>query len=245
MSAIRAEFGAAWRTFVRRRSAVVFTFVFPLLIVVIFGALVSTDPGGGGLFAEPPIYYVPGYLAVVVMFTPLSRMGAEVTRHRDANRFEKLATTPLSRVGWLLAHTAVNAVLVLLASGLILGALWVLVGVQVIPGPVLIAFIVVGVALFCGVGACLGRIARTQDGVIAAANTIGFPMLLLAETFVPLDLLPTWFHPIVEIMPLTPFSRGVRSIVESSGSWVIELGILTLLAAGFLILGAYLIPTTD
>lgn len=245
MTAIQSEFVAAWRTFLRRRSAVVFTFVFPLLIVAIFGALVGTNPGDGGLFAEPPIYYVSGYLAVVVMFTPLSRMGAEVTRHRDANRFEKLATTPLSNFGWLLAHTAVNAVLVLIASGLILAAMWLMVGVRVIPGPSLIVFIVVGVALFCGIGACLGRIARTQDGVIAAANTLGFPMLLLAETFVPLELLPEWFHPIVEVMPLTPFSRGVRAIVQTGDPWFFELLLLSILAVIFLGLGAYLIPKTD
>ncbi len=65
-----------------------FTFFFPVIIVLIFGALVQTQPTGGGLFAEPPAYYVPGYLAVVVLFTPLSRVGRAVARHRDGNRFE-------------------------------------------------------------------------------------------------------------------------------------------------------------
>lgn len=243
--AVAAESNAAWRTFVRRRTAVVFTFVFPLLLVIIFGALVTTDPGEGGLFAEPPIYYVPGYLAVVVMFTPLSRMGAEVTRHRDAHRFEKLATTPLSTTGWLLAHTAVNIVLVGIASVLILVALWILAGVTVIPGPALIAFVVLGVAMFCGIGACLGRLARTQDGVIALSNTIALPMLFLAETFVPLDMLPDWFGPIVALMPLTPFSRGVRAVIQTGDPWLVELVILAVLAVVFLLLGARVIPTTD
>jgi len=79
----------------------VFTFFFPVILVVIFGALVQTQPTGGGLFAEPAGYYIPGYLAVVVLFTPLSRVGSEIARHRDGGRFEKLATTPLSRVEWL------------------------------------------------------------------------------------------------------------------------------------------------
>lgn len=242
---IRAEFSAAWRTFIRRRTAVVFTFVFPLLLVLIFGALVSTDPGTGGIFAEPAIYYVPGYLAVVVMLTPLSRVGAEVTRHRDDNRFEKLATTPLTRTGWLLAHTGVNIVLVLIASALIMIALWVAAGVVVPVSVPLVAFIILGVSLFCGIGACLGRIAQTQDGVIAAANTIGLPMLFLADTFVPLDLLPTWFAPLVTLMPLTPFSRGVRAVIMTGDPWFFDLVLLGLLALGFMLIGARLIPTTD
>ena len=109
---VAASVRAGWHSFLRRRTAVFFTFFFPLLIVVIFGVLVQTQPtGDGGLFTEPAVYYVPGYLAVVVLFTPLSRVGSEVARHRDGNRFEKLATTPLSPAEWLLAETLVNAAL--------------------------------------------------------------------------------------------------------------------------------------
>ena len=62
---IRTEAVAAARSFTRRRTAVFFTFFFPVILVVIFGALVRTQPTGGGLFAEPAGYYIPGYLAVV------------------------------------------------------------------------------------------------------------------------------------------------------------------------------------
>lgn len=89
----RAEFTAEWRSFLRRRTAVFFTFLFPLIIVVILGALVRTAGTGRGLFARDPAFYVPSYLAVVVLFTPLSRVGSAVARHREGARFEKLATT--------------------------------------------------------------------------------------------------------------------------------------------------------
>ena len=62
---VGAEFTAAWRSFLRRRTAVFFTFFFPVLLILIFGVLVQTQPTGGGLFTEPAGYYVPGYLAVV------------------------------------------------------------------------------------------------------------------------------------------------------------------------------------
>ena len=81
---------AGWASFLRRRTAVFFTFFFPAIIVVIFGALVGTQPTGGGLFAEPTGWYLAGYLGVVVLFTPLSRVGSEVSRHREGAQFEKL-----------------------------------------------------------------------------------------------------------------------------------------------------------
>jgi ABC-2 type transport system permease protein len=251
---LRAQFLADWRAFVRRRTAVFFTFFFPVILIVIFGALVRTGAGGTGLFTEQPGWYVPGYLAVVVLFTPLTRIGSEVARHRSGNRFEKLATMPLSRLEWLLAQTLVNAAVVLLASALVLGLVAVLTGARFVLSPLLVPAVVFGVALFCGVGAVLGRIADSQDGAVAAANAVGLPLLFLSETFVPLDLLPAWFRPLVNLSPLTYFARGVRAATDaadsvggsvSSPEALFSLGVLAVLAVVAFALGAAAIPRTD
>ena len=241
---IFSEAKIAFRTFLRRRTAVVFTFLFPLILVIIFGALISTDPSGGGLFAEPPEYYVAGYIAVVVLFTPMSRMSAEVIRHRKDNRFEKLTTTPLTRVEWFIAHTIVTTVLVIVASVLIIIVLVTFGGSPIPKSPIIPVFIFAGVAVFAGIGAFLGRIAQTQDGAIAASNTIALPMLFLAETFVPIDFLPVWFRPAVELMPLTPFTRGVRAIMYGE-PWLTNFLILLLLAILFSIVGYRSLPNAD
>jgi len=257
---IASETRAATRAFLRRRTAVFFTFLFPLLIVVIFGVLVGTRPTGGGLFTEPPAYYVPGYLAVVVLFTPLSRIGSEVARHREGNRFEKLATTPLSRAEWLAAQTAVNVGIIGLAGALVLATMALSTGAQITLSPLLAVFLAVGVALFCGVGALLGSLADSQDGVISASNAIAIPLLFLSETFVPPALLPAWFRPLLDLSPLTYFSRGVRAVVTTPAGGVdgvvvatwpagpdplFNLGVLTVLAAVAFAVGAITLPRTD
>ncbi len=245
---IGTEASAATRSFLRRRTAVFFTFFFPVILVVIFGALVRTQPTGGGLFAEPAGYYIPGYLAVVVLFTPLSRVGSEIARHRDGGRFEKLATTPLSRSEWLLAHTLVNVAIIGAASLLILGLVLAVTDAELAVSASLAAlpvFVAVAVALFCGLGAILGALADSQDGVIAASNTVALPLLFLSETFVPPALLPDWFRPAVAASPLTYFARGTRAIVHQPGPWVGDLGVLSVLAVAFLAIGAYAVPRTD
>jgi ABC-2 type transport system permease protein len=247
---------AAAKSFLRRRTAVFFTFLFPLLIVVIFGVLVETEAGGGGLFAEPPGWYVAGYLAVVVLFTPLSRVGSEVARHRDGNRFEKLATTPLSRSEWLLAQTLV-AVLVIGAAALsILGLILATTATEISVEPAtlfVVPYVGVGVALFCGLGALLGRLADSQDGVVAASNTIAIPLVFLSETFVPVSMLPDWLP--TELSPLTYFARGVREVTYGGGgetlaTWnapdpVANLAVLSVLAVVAFALGALALPVTD
>ncbi|NEU56609.1 ABC transporter permease [Halorussus sp. MSC15.2] len=260
---VRSEASAAWRSFVRRRTAVFFTFFFPVILILIFAVLVQTNPTGGGLFAEPPGYYLPGYLAVVVLFTPLSRVGSEVARHREGNRFEKLATTPLSRAEWLLAHTLVNVAIIGIAGLLILGLMALVTGTASLAlGPanlaLVAAFVGFAVALFCGLGAVLGGLADSQDGVIAASNTIALPLLFLSDTFVTPGLLPAWFRPAMNLSPLTYFARGVRELtyrMSASGAeplaeaalagWESNLAVLAVLTVVFFAAGTYAIPRTD
>ncbi|WP_435076195.1 ABC transporter permease [Halococcus sp. AFM35] len=242
---VGAAASAAWHSFLRRWTAVFFTFFFPVILIVIFGVLVGTRPTGGGLFTEPPAYYVPGYLAVVVLFTPLSRIGSTVARHREGNRFEKLATTPLSRSEWLLAQTLVNVVIIGLASLLILGLVVLLTGANVALSVITVPFVVVAVALFCGMGALIGSLADSQDGVIAASNSLALPLLFLSDTFVPPELLPEWFRPVMNLSPLTYFARGLRAVATGGGGWQFDLGILCVLALVFFALGAYALPRTD
>ena len=254
LTRIRSEATADWKSFLRRRTAVFFTFFFPIILIVIFGALVRTDPTGDGLFAEPAGYYVAGYLAAVVLFTPLSRMGSEVARHREGSRFEKLATTPLSKTEWLLSQTIVNAIIISLASLLILGLVIVLTGAEIAFSPLLVAYIAVGVIAFCGFGAMLGSYTDSRDGAVTASNAIGLPLLFLSETFVTLEQLPEWFAPLVNLSPLTYFARGVRaSTYPSEQTQAIagidpafaNLAILAAIAVVAFVLGARSIPQTD
>jgi len=251
---LRAEADAAARSFLRRRTAVFFTFFFPVVLVLIFGVLVGSS--AGGLFAEPPGYYLPGYLAVVVVFTPLSRVASEVARHREGSRFEKLATTPLTRGEWLLAQTLVNVALVAAAAAVV-GALLVgLTDAFVEPSPLLLLAVPLGTVLFCGLGAVLGRVADSRDGAISAANAVGLPLLFLSETFVPPSLLPPWFAPVVDLSPLTYFARAARAatyvppgpefdlLTYRAQAWP-NLAVLAVLAAVFFAAGALAIPRAD
>jgi ABC-2 type transport system permease protein len=108
-----------------------------------------------------------------------------------------------------------------------------------------VPFVAVGVGLFCGVGALLGSLADSQDGVIAASNGIAIPLLFLSETFVPPSLLPEWLP--LWLSPLTYFSRGVRAVTypPAGGDPLANLAVLVGLGVGLFALGAYALPLTD
>jgi ABC-2 type transport system permease protein len=244
LARIRAEATATYRTFLRRRTAVFFTFFFPVLLIVIFAGLVNTASGTGGLFTEPTGYYVPAYLAVVVLFTPLSRIGSTVARYRDGNRFEKLSTTPLTRGEWLAAHTLVNVALIAAACFVLLVALT-LTGASFTLSPWLAVLVPAASVVFCGIGAVIGSFADGQDGAIAASNGIALPLLFLSETFIQPELFPAWFRPVVDLSPLVYFSRGVRAATYAGGDAVTNTAVVVVLAVVAFAVGTTVIPWTE
>lgn len=246
LALVKAETVAEGRSFLRRRTAVFFTFLFPVIVVGIFGFLIQSE-SASGVFSKPRSYYVPAYLAVVVVLTPLSRVGSTVARHRSSSRFEKLATTPLRRVEWLLSHTLVNVGFIGLAATLLFGVFALAGDVSIAVRPLLLGFLVVGIALFCALGAILGSLAGSQDGVIAASNGIGIPILFLSETFVGAAQLPAYVRPFVAISPLTYFARGVRAITSpaTGGTPYFDFVLLTVVTAVAFLIAVVLLPWTE
>ncbi|MDZ7850839.1 MAG: ABC transporter permease [Halodesulfurarchaeum sp.] len=244
-SRILAATRAATYSFLRRRTAMFFTFGFPLILVGIFGVIVQTNPTGGGLFGNPVGYYVPGYLAVVVVFTPLSRVGSTIARYREQNRFEKLATTPLGKTEWLLAETIVNTGIILVASALLILTILLFTDATIHLSFLLIPLIVGGVVVFVGIGALIGRVAKSQDGVIAASNAVALPVVFLSDTFVSPGMLPAWVQGVIELSPLTYFARGVRNVTYLQEPAGHELLVLLGLAVCFFALGALAVPQRE
>ncbi|MFP4633276.1 MAG: ABC transporter permease [Halobacteriota archaeon] len=236
---VKTEAVAEMRSFTRKPAAVFFTFVFPLILIAIFAVFVEADEG---LFARSQAYYLPGYLGFVVVLTPLSRVGSTVARGRDHRRFERLAATPMTQWEWFVAHAAVNAAFVLLASTAIYVVLSAVSG-EMRPSPAAALFVVCAATFFCGLGAVFGRLARSEDGAIAMSNGVGFPLLFLGDTFLSRESLPEFAVPLTEFNPLTPFSRGVRvSTGVVDGEVGLYLAVVVGLAVAGVVFGGFAVP---
>lgn len=238
---IRAAVTAEHKSFVRHRTALFFTFVFPVLIV---GAYVAAIRAGDGAFLDTEAsFFLPGFLALVLVFTPLSRLDGSVPRDLAAGRLEKLATTPLSRVEWLLARTIVAGVLAG-AMGVVLLAIAVVgTDVAVHLSPWLLPLAAAMVVTFAGIGAIIGRLADSEDGAIAVGNAIGFPLVFFSETLVPPDVVPDSVRPVIELSPVTHFARASRTALAGGTPAAAELAILGAVAIASFAIGAKLLPT--
>ena len=154
----------------------------------------------------------------------------------------------------MLGQIVVNVAVVGAAAVLVLVLVSLLTDAAITFSVLLIPYVVVGVACFCGIGAVIGSVTDSRDGAIAASNAIGLPLLFLSETFVHPDQLPGWFLPFVDLSPLTYFARGVRAAIDpasEAGSIagvdpaLANLAILSLLAVVALAVGTRSIPLTE
>jgi ABC-2 type transport system permease protein len=66
--------------------------------------------------------------------------------------------------------------------------------------------------LLMGVGLIFSSIAKSDTSIPLLINLFGFPQILLAGTFFPIDVFPKWLQQLCYILPMTHFNNAIRSI---------------------------------
>jgi ABC-2 type transport system permease protein len=160
---------------------------------------------------------------------------------RDIERgyFDKLLLTPISRSVLLLSPILAGALILGLQASIVV-AVGLLLGLEPATGLAgLLAVIGFSVLLGTGfagftVSAALGsgNAAATQG-----ASFIFFPLIFLAPTFVPIDLLEGWLATAAKINPITYVLGAARSLITSG--WDMTILVQGLLACLLLAMVTY------
>ncbi|MDB5282424.1 MAG: transporter permease [Bacteroidota bacterium] len=70
----------------------------------------------------------------------------------------------------------------------------------------------IGLFVFMGFGFIISGLAKTESAVPPLANLITLPQFLLAGTFFPISVFPTWLQPIPKMLPLTYLNDAMRKV---------------------------------
>lgn len=87
--------------------------------------------------------------------------------------------------------------------------------------------------LFMGFGFIVSGIAKTESTIPPLANMVTLPQFLLAGTFFPIDVFPSWLQALCNVLPLTHFNNAMRKIAFEGAhlsNCLKEIGILALWA---------------
>jgi ABC-2 type transport system permease protein len=160
-------------------------------------------------------FFVPGIIAMSVMTSSLSgavTMNAEL---RQKGVIRKLSTTPITRTDWILSNILYQFVLAVISAAAILVVSYAVFSVRLQLNAWLFVFLVLEVFAFGGIGMILTRVANEAESAAAAANFIMFPMMFLAGSFFPIEMMPGFLQAIARMLPLYYVNEGLRASMVS------------------------------
>ena len=108
--------GLERKQFMRQRESVVFTLLFPVMLLFIFGSVFKGDLAPGVTFSQ---YFVAGMIASGLVNTGFQQLAIMIPIERDFGTLKRLRGTPVSPISYFIG----KAVLVFVAMVVQVGAL--------------------------------------------------------------------------------------------------------------------------
>jgi ABC-2 type transport system permease protein len=179
------------RSFWRNPASAFFTFVFPLMFMVIFNLIFGNSKysqfGPGGTVSD---FYTPALMAFAIITACYTNIAMGVVFARESGILKRLRGTPLPSWVFLFARIAVSVMVGLLLV-VIIGAFGRVFYHVRLPGlrtlPALVAALVVGAATFCALGLAMTTFVPNVDAAPAVVNATIFPLLFISDVFIPIQ----------------------------------------------------------
>ena len=197
----------------------------------------SIVPGGGSSFD----FIAPGFIALNVMMSGLSALGAALARERESGTLAGILMTPISRtsiiLGKIISHTIRN----LFQASITIAIAVLIFGITIRGNPLLIAIIlIIGTISFLGLGIVATSIAREQESAQLVLGLLQFPMMFLSGVLFPVEQMPSILQLVSKVLPLTYVVDALRKVmILGAGieAIILPLIILIILGVGTMTLG--------
>jgi ABC-2 type transport system permease protein len=213
------QVGYERRSFFRNPAAAGFTFVFPVMFLVIFGVLYGDQTYDLPTGKVPAIQYQMAQILVfAVVGTTFVSLVTTLAIRRDTGELKRKRGTPVSPSVFLGGVIGNGVLLSLLMTVLVVALSVVLFGasLDVDRIPVLVLTVLVGALTFCALGTLVAALVPNGDAAPAIANLSIFPLYFLSGVFIP-DI-PESFASIAGVLPLRPFLVALAAVFDPSAS---------------------------
>jgi ABC-2 type transport system permease protein len=197
------QFRNEQKVFWRSPPAVFFTVMFPVIILILFGALF-----GGQQIDELGIdvitYFVPGIITLAVVSATMISVAMRIVEMRESGRLKRLRGTPLptwAYMGGRIASSFVVAVVMVVVVAVVGRVLYgVPIPTETIPS--ILLTLLVGTFSFCALGLALSAAIPREDAAPPITNAIVFPLYFLSGVFVPQTEIPDGVLHVAGIFPV-------------------------------------------
>lgn len=239
-SSLRRDAGlAAWqiryelRAFLRNRGRGLFTFLFPIMFLVIFASLntgTHLAKRGGIPYND---FFVPGILAYAVISTTFVNMSINTAMLRDEGVLKRMQGTPLPPWAYVAGRIGATVVIVtaMTTVTLALGAAAYSVDVRASTLPAVIVALVLGTAAFTTLGIGIVRFMPNAEAAPAIVNLAVLPLTFISGIWFVTDGMPKFLVSIANVFPIRALADLMQHAFDprTTGSGVVGSDVRTLL----------------
>lgn len=200
----------------RQVDTVFFTFLFPVLMLLIFStAFSSMDFGPPGAEVNAATVYLPSMLAAGILLSGVQNLGVDIAMERSDGTLKRLGGTPLPVVSYFIGKIGQVFVTATLQAALIIAVAVLLYGVQLPtePGDWLTAawVFVLGVTTSAVLGIAISRVPRSGRSATAVIIPIALVLQFISGVYLSFSILPEWLQNVASAFPLRWMASGMRA----------------------------------
>ncbi|MFE5710959.1 ABC transporter permease [Streptomyces sp. NPDC056501] len=210
---IAAQTALETRMLLRNGEQLLLTVIIPSLLLVLFSTVDIIDTG-----ADKAVdFLAPGVLALAVLSTAFTGQAIATGFERRYGVLKRLGASPLPRWALMTAKTLAVLVTEVLQVAL-LTAIALALGWSPQGNPASVALLLIlGTAAFSGLGLLMAGTLKAE-ATLAAANLVFLLLLVGGGVIVPLDKFPEPARSLLELLPISAFSDGLRDILQNGAS---------------------------
>ena len=210
------------KAFWRNPASAFFTFVFPLLFLVIFTALFGNDTVPiAGREISTSTFYVAAIATFSIITATYTNLAINITFIRDAGVLKRIRGSPLPAWAFMsgrIVH-AVGVALLLVAIVSAFGAAFYEAEIPTRTLPAFLTTIAVGAASFSALGLALTPAIPNADASPPIVNASILPLLFLSGIFIPIQDPNAWYVTVAKAFPIYHFAQAMNAAYFSvSGS---------------------------
>ena len=166
-------------------------------------------------------FFIPGIIGMSIMTSGIYGSIERNTKFKKDGILRKLSTTPITRAEWVLSKMLFMVFLAFISTAMIILVGVLVFGVSIQINLWALIIIISGSLAFSGLGMIVTRFVTEEETADSAAGAITFPMMFLAGTFFPLEMMPPFLQAIAKILPLYYVNEGLRDAMilgDASGA---------------------------
>jgi len=201
------------RQFTRQRESVVFTLLFPLILLAIFGSVFKDTIAPGVTFSQ---YFVAGMVASGLVNSGFQQLAIYIPVERDFGTLKRLRGTPMPIVSYFIGKTLLVFVSMIMQVILLLAGGYFFFGLNM-PTDAAKWFtfswlIILGTASSTVLGIAFSVVPKSGRGASAVVSPVVIVLQFFSGVFFIFTQLPSWMQHVAAIFPLKWLTQGMRSV---------------------------------